>query len=215
MRNQTMLSKTIGLHRTAIANTLAIFSTMQQHGEDILKTTLEQSPWLPESSKNCYLYCADFYAKYLENLKSVADLSLAQIEQISMPGLRPEERKTQQKTNTARIAPPPPAKKDPAIRKKKVRAKKTVVAKTTPDKKTVAQNAPTEKPVIQKIPTEKLLAQNVPAEKPIDPERPEVKKSTEVQTAISIPKPSVTSQTPAEPAQGNKESASQLLKPKG
>lgn len=109
-----------------------------------------------------------------------------------------------------------------------------MVAKTTPDKKPVTQNAPTEKPgiqktptekpvaqnvaaekpVVQKTPTEKLVTQNVPVEKPVVHERPEAKKSTEVQAVTSTPKPSVTSQTTAEPALGNKESASQTLKPK-
>jgi hypothetical protein len=245
MENQNMLSKTIGLHRTAIANTLAIFSTMQQHGEDILKTTLEQSPWLPESSKNGYLYYADFYAKYLENLKSVTDLSFTEMERISSLGSKPEGKKPLQTTTTERTPSPPPVKKNPAVREKKVSAKKTVVAKTIPDKKPVtqnapadkpvtqktptekpvaqnapadkpvAQNAPADKPVVQNTPTEKLVTQNVPADKPVIHEKPGVKKSTEVQASTSIPKPSVTSQTPAEPALGNKESDSQLLKPKG
>lgn len=185
----------IGLQKTLFDNTYNAVTVMQQQGEDLLKTTLEQSPWLPISSKNAYLYCADFYSKYLENLKSMADLGFAEIERISSPGSKLEEKESQQTTTTERILPPRPAKKSPAVRRKKVSAKKTVNANTLPGKKTVTQNAPTEKTVIH--------------------DRPEVKKSEEVQAATSIPKPSVTSQTTADPALGNKESASKLLPQKG
>ena len=127
MENQNMLSKTIGLHRTAIADTLAIFSTMQQHGEDILKTTLEQSLWLPESSKKGYLYYADFYAKYLENLKSVTDLSFAEIERIS--ALDAQSRRGRSRSKQQPLGKLPPLvrqKRIPPSEEKKVSPKKTV-----------------------------------------------------------------------------------------
>lgn len=195
----------IGLQKTLFDNTYNAVTVMQQQGEDLLKTTLEQSPWLPISSKNAYLYCADFYSKYLENLKSMADLGFAEIERISSPGSKLEEKESQQTTTTERILPPRPAKKSPAVRRKKVSAKKTVNANTLPGKKPVTRNPPTEKTVTQNAPTEKTVIHD----------RPEVKKSEEVQAATSIPKPSVTSQTTADPALGNKESASKLLPQKG
>jgi hypothetical protein len=195
MKNQTMLSKTIGLQKTAFTNTLAIISTMQQHGEDLLKTTLEQSPWLPGSSKSACLYWADFYSKYLENLKSVADQGFAVIERVSLPSTKPEENEPQQIKNTERVPVPRPAKESPAVRKKTVSAKKNVDAKTLPDKKAVARNVPAEKPVSR----EKLEVKK------------EVKKSEEVKPATSIPKPSVVSEPIAPPALGAKESAQKPL----
>lgn len=201
MENQTMLSKTIGLHRTAFANTFAIFSTMQQNGEDILKTTLEQSPWLPNSSKSACLYCVDFYSKYLENLKSLADQGFAEIERISSPGSKPEKEGSQQTVATEQISAPRSAKKSPTVSKKKVSAKKTVVANTLPGKKPVTWNQPTEKTVIQNAPTEKTVIHD----------KPEVKKAEEVKATASIPKPSVPSQPSTEPALGNTEPARKLL----
>ena len=131
-----MLSKTIGLQKTAFTNTLAIISTMQQHGEYLLKTTLEQSPWLPGSSKDACLYWADFYSEYLENLKSVADQGFAAIERVSLPSTKPEENKPQQAKTTERVSAPHPA-------------KKIVEAKTLPGKRAVARNEPAEKPVVR------------------------------------------------------------------
>jgi hypothetical protein len=235
MESHNMLSKTIGLHKTAFANTLEVFSTMQQHGEDLLKTTLEQSPWLSRSSKNACLSCVDFYSKYLENLKSVADQGFAEIERISSPGLKPEKKESQQTKTTERIRAPRPAKKSPAVRKETVSTKKTEVANTLPDKKPVTQNVsteklvtqsppteklvtqspPTEKLVTQSPPTEKLVTQSPPSEKLVTHEKPEVKKSAEVKAETSIPKPFVASQPTADPALGNKESASKLLRQKG
>jgi len=195
MENKKMLSKTIGLQKTAFTNTLAIISSMQQHGEDLLKTTLEQSPWLPESSKDACLYWADCYSKYLENFKSVADQGFAAIELISLPGTKPEENEPLQTVTKERVPAPRPAKKSPTVRKKTVSAKKAVGAKTLPGKKAVARNIPAQKPV----PREKL----------------EVKKPEEIKPATYIPKPSVTSQSTASSASGEKESAGNPLAKKG
>lgn len=211
MENQTTLSKTIGLHKTAFANTLAIISTLQQQGEDLLKTTLEQSPWLPVSSKNACLYWADFYSKSLENLKSMADQGFAEIEQISSPSPKPEENESQQPITTERMPAPRPAKRSPSVRKKSVSAKKTVVAKTLPGKKTIAQKVPVEKPVPENIPAQKPITQSVAAAKPVAHEKLEVKKSKEVKTATSIPEPSINIKPTADPVRGDKESAQKPL----
>jgi hypothetical protein len=192
MENQTMLSKTIGLHRTAFANTLEVFSTLQQHGENLLKTTLEQSPWLPKSSKNACLYYVDFYSKYLENLKSLADQGFAEIERISSPGSKPEKKESQQTKTTERILAPRPAKKSPPVKNATVSTKKTEVTITLPGEKPDTLNPRTEKTVIQN--------------------RPEVKKSEEVKATASIPKPSVTNQQTVDPVLGNTESANKLLR---
>jgi hypothetical protein len=195
MKNQTMLSKTIGMQKAVFADSLAIFSTMQQHGEDLLKTTLEQSPLLPGSSKSAYLYWADFYSEYLENLKSVADQGFAAIERVSLPSTKPEENKPQLAKNTKRVPAPRPAKASPVVRKKTVAVKKTVDAKMLPGKKALAQNVSAENPVAR----EKLEVKK------------EVKKSEEVKPATSIPKPSVVSEPIAPPVLGAKESAQKPL----
>ncbi|MFT5727118.1 MAG: hypothetical protein ACI8PB_001250 [Desulforhopalus sp.] len=195
MKNQTMLSKTIGMQKAVFTNSLAIFSTMQQHGEDLLKTTLEQSPWLLGSSKDACFYWADFSSKYLENLKSVADQGFAAIEQVSSPSTKPEENEPQQTKKTARVPAPRPAKKSPAARKKTVGVKKTVDAKMLPGTKAVAQN--------------------VSADNPVAREKNEVKKPEEVKAATSMPKPSVISEPIAPPVLEGRESVKKILQKKG
>lgn len=195
MKNQTILIKAIGMQKALFTDSLAIFSTMQQHGEDLLKTTLEQSPWLPGNSKSAYIYWADFYSGYLENLKSLADQGFAAIERVSLQSTKPEENKPQQAKNTKRVPAPRPAKASPAVRKKTVAVKKNVDAK--------------------KLPGKKVVAQNVSAKNPVVREKLEVKKTEDVKAATSMPKPSVMREPIAPPVLGDKESAKPTLEKKG
>ena len=166
---------------------------MQQHGEDLLKTTLEQSPWLPGTSKSTILYWADFYSKYLENLKSVADQGFVAIERDSLPSTKPEENKPQQTKNTARVPAPRPA-KSPAVRKKTVGVKKTVNAK--------------------KLPGTKAVVQNVSAENPVVREKNEVKKTEDVKAATSMPKTSTIREPIAPPILEDRDSVKKSLQKK-
>jgi hypothetical protein len=195
MKNITMMSQTIELQKAVFTNSLSIFSTMQQHGENLLKTTLEQSPWLPGSSKDACLYWADFYSEYLENLKSVADQGFAAIERVSLPSTKPEENKPQLAKNTKRVPAPRPAKASPVVRKKTVAVKKTVDAKMLPGTKTVAKNVSAENPVVR--------------------EKNEVKKPEEVKVATSMPKPSVISEPIGAPVLEGRESVKKNLQKKG
>ncbi|MCP4343309.1 MAG: hypothetical protein GY799_31645 [Desulfobulbaceae bacterium] len=184
MKNQTMLSKTISFQKAAFTNSLEIFATMQQHGEDLLKTALEQSPWLPGSSKNACLFWADCCSGYLENVKSVADQGFAVIEQVSFPSTKAEENEPRQTQAIERVPAPRPAKKSPVARKKTVNAKKTEGAEMSPGKRAVSRNVPVEKPVA----SEKL----------------EVKKSEDVKAATSMAKPAVASEPTTLLVPGNK-----------
>ncbi|MGB3223383.1 MAG: hypothetical protein WBB23_11335 [Desulforhopalus sp.] len=166
MDNQTIISKSLGLNKTAFTNTLAIFSTMQQQGESLFKTTLEQSPWLPGSSKDACLYWFDFYSKYLNSLQSMADQSFEEMERISLPLLKLVEEASPQAIATEKSSTPLPAKKRPAVRDKKVSAKETSVAKTLPEKKSVSQNVPAEKPTPRNASAAKPAPKNASAEKP-------------------------------------------------
>jgi hypothetical protein len=193
MENQTMLSKTIGMQRTAFTNTLSLFSTMHQQGENLLKTTMEQNPWLPKSSKNACFYWSDIYSKYLENLNFVANQGFAEIEKFSSPGLKLEKNESQQKNTTEKKVASRPAKKSPTAGEKTVSAKKTEATNTSPPKKQVAPNTPTEKPVTLKTPSEKLITH----------EKTEVKKPEEVKAEASAMKPSTISQPITKPPATN------------
>jgi len=197
MNNQTIISKSLGLNKTTFTNTLAILSTMQQHGESLLKTTLEQNPWLPGSSKDACLYWADFYSKYLKNLKSMADQGFAEIERISLPLLKLAENASPQTIVTEIIPTPLPAKKSPDVREKKVSAKETLVAKTLPEKKLVTQNAPPEKPASQNTSAEKPASQNVSAEKPAPQNASAEKPATQNASAEKPAPQNVSAEKPA------------------
>jgi hypothetical protein len=127
MENQEIFSRILGMQNTTVANTMAIICTMQQHGEDLLKTTLTQSSWLPRNSKDACLYWVDCYSKYLQNMKSVVDQGVAAIELLSSSDTKPGEVESQQAITTERVTVLRPTKKSPGIRKKSVSAKKTVV----------------------------------------------------------------------------------------
>lgn len=178
MNNQTIISKSLGLNKASFTNTLAILSSVQQHGESLLKTTLDQNPWLPGSSKDACLYWAGFYSDYLKNLKSMADQGFAEIERISLSGLKPAENDSGQTIATEIIPTPLPAKKSPDDKEKKVSEKETLVAKKLPEKMPVTENAPTEKPAPKSASASagKPATQNASIEKPVIQDKPEVNK---------------------------------------
>ncbi len=206
MENQNMLLKTIGMQKTVFTNTLTFFSTMHQHGESLLKTTLEQNPWLPKGSKNACFYWADIYSKYLENLNYVASQGFAEIEKFSSPGSKPEKNEAQKKPTTERNAAPRPAKKSSAVGEKTVSAKKNEATNTSPGKKQVAQNAPTDKPVTLKTTSEKLIIHEKPEVKRPEQVKIEASATKPFESSQPITKPSDSSQPTADPASGNKES---------
>lgn len=165
MDNQTIISTSLGFNNTTLTNTLTILSDMQQHGESLLKTTLEQTPWLPGSSKDVCLYWVDSYSTYLKNLKAMADLGIAEMERISLPLQKLAANEPRQAIAAETIPNPLPAKKSSSVREKKDNAKETLVDKMLPEKMTVNRTVSAEKTVPNE-PPEKPAPQNVSAEKP-------------------------------------------------
>lgn len=212
MENHTMLSSTIGLHKTALNNTLTFFSTVHRQGENLLKTTLEQNPWLPESSKDACFYWSDIYSKYLENLKIAANRGFIEIEKFSSPSSKLQEHTSSQEKTTVLKTPPRSTNKGQIAGEKTVSPKRTKATKTTSDKKPIAPIISTEKPFAPKITTEKLITH----------ENPEVKKTEEIKaeastlapSAPNLPtnKPSNVSQPDKKPDRENKEPTQNPLK---
>lgn len=196
MKNQTMIAKTIGLQKTTFVATISIISTMQQHGEDLLKTSLGQTPWLSGSSKRACLDMTNFYSKYWDNFKSVTDQSFEALEKISSPE-RKNETKEAKATEQTSISSP--AQKKPTARKKTPQVKKIVKAKASPKNKSVAESVPTEKPVT--------------LEKPVQPKPPEQAKAIEVKAERPILKASRPSQQKTPPAIGDKKPTAKLSLP--
>jgi hypothetical protein len=102
MNNQTMLNRTIRLQRTAWQNSLAILSAVQQHGEKFLKTTLQQNPWIPGSSKKTCLFLADLWTANMAGMTNLVDQNLADMERLSSPAKQKSAKDTAQKMASAR-----------------------------------------------------------------------------------------------------------------
>jgi hypothetical protein len=170
---------------------------MQQQGEDLLKISLEKSPWLPKSSKNACLYWADIYSKYLDNVRSVANQGFSEIERISSPSSKSGNKEFAPEATTKQTPTPRQTKKSPAVKEKTGNAEKIMAVNTPPAQKSVTKVTPTKKPITQSTQAEKLLTHDKPKEK----------KPDEVKAATPNPKPSVTSQLSTGPAPDNKESA--------
>ena len=147
MKNQNIFTETLGLQKTAFTTTISIISTMQQHGENLLKTSLEQNPWLPGSSKRACLNMTNIYSKYWENFKSITSQSFESMEKISSPNTKPEIKESKQTKTTEQTSSPHQGKKDAPIRKKTTQVKKTVKAGTSPKKGHITESAPTAKQV--------------------------------------------------------------------
>jgi len=86
MDNLNLLCQTIRFQRTALQNSLAMISAVQQHGEKLLKTTLEQSPWIPGEGKDACLFLAGLWTKNLTGMTDLVDKNLATMERLTATG---------------------------------------------------------------------------------------------------------------------------------
>jgi len=145
MDNRTMFLKTIELQKTVLGCGLSIFSTMQQNAEALLKTTLDQSPWLPAASKTACLYAAECSSKYLGNLQLIAEQGFSELERISLPGVEPGEKMTQQKKAPAKTSSPAATSNRPSVKKK------TAAVRTPRAKTETAKIPPAKTPPVQQL----------------------------------------------------------------
>jgi len=184
---QTMFSKTIDFNKTAFASTMALVSSVQQHGEALMKTTLEQSPWLPESSKRACLFWADACTQNLENMKILVDHSLTGMERLAEMSPAGDD-KPQKAAARAQRPAPSPAQPTPANRKKAAQTKKSMAAKTAADEKATLQKKPVEKPA---SPKEK------PAEVKAVQEKPATQQTAVIEAVLDKPKHSFPPSAPS------------------
>ena len=90
MDNLNLLCQTIRFQRTALQNSLAMISAVQQHGEKLLKSTLEQSPWIPGEGKDACLFWAGLWTKNLTGMTDLVDKNLATMERLTSTGEKRE-----------------------------------------------------------------------------------------------------------------------------
>jgi hypothetical protein len=176
MDNQKMLSQTIQFQRTAWQNSMAIFSAVQQHGEELLKTTIQQSPWLPGSSKKACLLWADIWTKNLAGMTELVEQNLANMERLSSTAGQTIKKEKPLKRATAKPQPSP----QPKAAARKVTAEKKTAAPIPPAAEKQMPPAPaksTVDPAVmikaaapQPLVTDQPLAkQPIVIEKPIGP----------------------------------------------
>ncbi len=133
MKYQNMFSRSIGFQKTAIAGTLGVISSLQHHGEALLKTTLEQNPWISESNRKACCDWTEVCVKNFESMKDLVDQGLAEMDRIFTPSPKQDKEVQQQTATKAQRPDPLPAKKTSSARR------------TAPIKKTALQEKPDEK----------------------------------------------------------------------
>lgn len=178
MDNQKMLSQTIRFQRTAWQNSLALFSAVQQHGEELLKTTIQQSPWIPGNSKKACLLWADIWTKNLAGITELVDQNLANMERLSSTADQTIKKEKPLRRASAKPQPPP----QPKAVARKVSAEKTTVAAIPPTAEKPIPPAPA-KPAVAPAAITKAAAP-----KPLVTDQPLAKQPIEIDKPIG-PKP--------------------------
>lgn len=108
MDNLNLLRQTIRFQRTALQNSLAMISAVQQHGEKFLKTTFDQSPWIPGEGKDAWLFWAGLWTKNLAGMTDMVDKNLATMERLTSTGAKREAGKTKPPEKPATEPKEPP-----------------------------------------------------------------------------------------------------------
>lgn len=83
MDNLSLLRQTIRFQRTALQNSLAMLNAVQQHGESLLKTTLDHSPWLPGEGRDACLFWTGLWTNNLAGVTDLVDKNLATMERLT------------------------------------------------------------------------------------------------------------------------------------
>jgi hypothetical protein len=126
MDNLKMLCQTIRFQRAALQNSLALAYAVQQHGQKFLKSTLDQSPWIPGDSKKACLFWADFYTKNLTGVTDLVDQNLSKLERMATVNREKEAKRAKEKPSAPIHSPETPQSSAPE-------------KKTAPEEKTTAK----------------------------------------------------------------------------
>ena len=177
MDNLNLLCQTIRFQRTALQQSLAMVSAVQQHGERFLKTTLDQNPWIPGDSKDACLFLAGIWRKNLTGMSELVDKNLATMERLtSSTGGRVEKMwKQAEKTATELTKHPQPE----VTARKESQEKKEAPEKTRSSEKEESPPKETEQTAKAAAEAKKTqAAAESPEKKPEQPgkQQPEKKK---------------------------------------
>ncbi len=156
---QTLFNKSIRFQKIAITNTLAIISTIQQHGEAFLKASLEQNPLLSEGSRKAYLFWADACTRNIENIKTLTAQGLTEVERLSDSTMKPHNGKARKTPQMSQSPPPLSLKEAIAVNKSTKETEPNFVKKTARVEKAV----PLETPSVGKAQSKDLSEVKKPA----------------------------------------------------
>jgi hypothetical protein len=123
MYDQHLYTKVVRFQRAAVDNTFAIFTSLQGYGENILKKSLEQNPWLPETSKVTCMGLTDTCLHGSKNLRKFIDQGFDEMERLVAGTATTQERERPAKNTHA---------SQPAAAAKKQKSRKKSVAPPKP-----------------------------------------------------------------------------------
>lgn len=162
MDNQTMMLKAIDFQKTVIGCGLSIVAGMQKSAEVLLRTGLEQSPWLPAVSKTACLYAAECSSKYLGNLQLMTEQGFSEMERSSVFRAQPKLKMPQQKQAKAKTSKPAAAPKRPSVTRKKAATGKRKVAQIAAAKTQPVKTEAVKTPPAKTQPAQQLISHEKP-----------------------------------------------------
>ncbi len=161
-----MLHEAFQFQKDLCESTFSIATSVQENYENLLKDTLDLTPWFPAEGKKAYLYWSERYWSTLANLKGSSLMSIEYLEKIITPP------KGQAKETPAEKKAAVPAKKNNAVQARTATKTKPAVKKTTQAKRPAAKkkastaSATTRKTsVATKSTTAKTAAKKTPVKK--------------------------------------------------
>ncbi len=132
-----MLHEAFQFQKDLCESTFSIATSVQENYENLLKDTLDLTPWFPAEGKKAYLYWSERYWSTLANLKGSSLMSLEYLEKIITPP------KGQAKDTPTEKKAAVPAKKNNAVQARAATKSKPAVKKSTQAKSPAAQKKAT------------------------------------------------------------------------
>lgn len=88
MEQKEMAQQIAGFYKKTYETSLIAMNTIQEQTERMLNLSMEQSPWLPEQSRNLVSTWAKAYRKSCDDFKTASDAQFKKFETM----LHPEEK---------------------------------------------------------------------------------------------------------------------------
>ncbi len=181
-----MLHEAFQFQKDLCESTFSIATSVQENCENLLKDSLDLTPWFPDEGKKACLYWSERYWSTLANLKGSSLLSIEYLEKIiTPPKSQVKDSPTEKKASAAQAraaTKPKAAVKKTTQAKSSATQKKTPTASATARKTSAAKKSTTAKTAAKKTPVKKTQE----AKKSVSP-KPKTAQPTAAQTAAAKP----------------------------